>query len=370
MGNPPQKISDIFIIYIICSEIDDYIDFFGAEVENARGLYQEFQRNKSSIESYRLVMLGLVLYKIKDLTKAVEVLMELISRQDPTTGEIKKAETSITRSSGLSLSVETTSLVLLLIIWLEKFNLAEAIDRCMKFLTSNLKNGAFSSTQATILSLKAISEYMKAFKSAGDQSLSFGVTLNGAKVGSLAISPSSLQSQCLDISDKLAAVEQSSKNLVVTVNPDKKITEKGKYLISIDFVYFDKLPLSAPNSPLKVSYKTNAAQNQITYEFTIRNLRNEDHGMMTFEYVKPSCLDVNINDLDNMLLRNQINKYEFRENNSVIVFYWRGIAKNSSVNFAFSASRRYTSFSSCVERASVLYLYYNKEESTQYFVPK
>ena len=370
LGNPDQDVSDLYIVFILAQRYAEFKDSFQREIDTAKGLLKQFRRDKESVDSYKLALLGLLYLATGDPAPVPELIAELISRQDAATGEVKKAKTSVTKSSGLSLGVETTALTLLLILRAKSYDNAEAIDRCLGFLTANLKNGAFSSTQATILSLLAFSEYLTAFGPATKGNTAFAVKLNGSKVGSLVVSSASLQSQCLDLSDTLRRTEAGEPSVEVVVASEKNSADKAKFLLSVDLVYYDSLPQSAKNSVLKVTTKTTPSPNFVQYEFVIRNTKSEDVGMTALEFVKPSCLEVNINDLDNLLLRGAINNYEFRDDNSLVVLYWRGIAKNASISLAFSAARRYAGSVKCVERASSLYLYYDKEGSINYFMLK
>ncbi len=90
--------------------------------------------------------------------------------------------------------------------------------------------------------------------------------------------------------------------------------------------------------------------------------------MLIYEFYKPSCLDFNINDLENMRLEEVIDYFEILEDNSKLVFYWRGMKKNERKNFQFSLNRRFT-LNDCFERTGQIYLYYDKKETVLYKRP-
>ena len=87
--------------------------------------------------------------------------------------------------------------------------------------------------------------------------------------------------------------------------------------------------------------------------------------MVVYEYYKPSCLEFNISDLENFQLSGDIDFFELLDNNSKIVFYYRGMKENQKRKFKFSMFKRY-SLVECVERTDEVYLYYDKKGSVVY----
>jgi uncharacterized protein YfaS (alpha-2-macroglobulin family) len=75
-------------------------------------------------------------------------------------GYVDGAVTSITRSGGDALRIETTSLAILA--WLRDDAYTGQVEKSIMWLTERCKDGRFGSTQSTVLALKAIVEYDKA----------------------------------------------------------------------------------------------------------------------------------------------------------------------------------------------------------------
>jgi hypothetical protein len=94
-----------------------------------------------------------------EISKAVSVIETLISKQCKN-GSFSNAETSITRSSGKSLVVETTSICLIAMVRLDFSKYRQAIDKSVEFLMSQMNNGYFYSTQGTILALRSLIEVL------------------------------------------------------------------------------------------------------------------------------------------------------------------------------------------------------------------
>ncbi len=91
--------------------------------------------------------------------------MELIYSSQKEDGSWTGSIHSITRSTGISLTIETTSLAVLAIMKSpnQKY---EALTKGVEFLVKSRDGyGAFGSTQGTILALKALTEYAKQSKS-------------------------------------------------------------------------------------------------------------------------------------------------------------------------------------------------------------
>lgn len=94
---------------------------------------------------------------------AEEILIKLIERKNKTTGAIDSEDTSITRSQGDPFKVETTALTMILVLELGKQTYFSNLAEIIKYLTSQLNNGYWGSTQATILSLIAFNLYVEKF---------------------------------------------------------------------------------------------------------------------------------------------------------------------------------------------------------------
>jgi aminopeptidase N len=92
--------------------------------------------------------------------KAEEAMEKIIKHQNKD-GSFSQAETSITRSSGKSLVIETSSLALLSMLRIDSVKYSSQIKKTVEFLISSMNGGYFGSTQATILALKALVEVMQ-----------------------------------------------------------------------------------------------------------------------------------------------------------------------------------------------------------------
>ena len=92
--------------------------------------------------------------------KAMKVVEKIIFNQIED-GSFSQAKTSISRSSGKSLIVETTSLALISMLRVDYTRYTVPIKKAVDYLIREMNGGYFGSTQATILAMKALVEFMK-----------------------------------------------------------------------------------------------------------------------------------------------------------------------------------------------------------------
>ncbi|MCA8940709.1 MAG: hypothetical protein KDB07_12905, partial [Planctomycetes bacterium] len=109
---------------------------------------------KTSQDNYFRGLVCGVFYNIGDAEAATPLAKELAEAQEAD-GSVSGAKTSITRSSGKSLLIETTSIAILN--WLHDDKAFSGnTEKAIRWLTEQCQNGRFGSTQGTVLALKAI----------------------------------------------------------------------------------------------------------------------------------------------------------------------------------------------------------------------
>lgn len=122
-----------------------------------------YKKAMDTKDPYLLAMMANAAYKLNEPQKADVVMTALLSKQDKN-GSWTGLTHSITYSQGQSLTIETTSLSILAILKTQGKN-ANALSNAVQYLVgSRGGSGVFSSTQGTILALKALTEYAKASK--------------------------------------------------------------------------------------------------------------------------------------------------------------------------------------------------------------
>ena len=84
-------------------------------------------------------------------------LMDKLAKNQDAAGNVKGAVTSITRSGGDALAIETTALSVLA--WMREPSYTANVEKGLKWIVESNKSGRFGSTQSTILALRSIVAY-------------------------------------------------------------------------------------------------------------------------------------------------------------------------------------------------------------------
>jgi hypothetical protein len=128
--------------------------------EKAPGMAKEIAAVKTSAmstqDSYIVALAANIVHETGDPAGARELMDKLAARQDAA-GNVKGAATSITRSGGDALSIETTALSVLA--WMREPAYTANVQKGMKWIVESNKSGRFGSTQSTILALRSIIAY-------------------------------------------------------------------------------------------------------------------------------------------------------------------------------------------------------------------
>jgi hypothetical protein len=106
-----------------------------------------------SKDSYVLALAANILAATGDADGARSLMATLAAKQNAR-GAVEGATTSITRSGGRALSIETTSLAALA--WMRDAQFTGNVAKAMKFIAESCKGGRYGSTQSTVLALRAI----------------------------------------------------------------------------------------------------------------------------------------------------------------------------------------------------------------------
>lgn len=154
-GRPLQSLSDLFIIFVF-SLMKVYIEDYKSIVNDILAKYETMT---GTYDCYNRAFVGLVYINLGKVTEANTIADKLISYQDSDSGAFEKEVSTITMSRGMSKTLEATALALLLLMEVDSTKFNKQIEKGINFVLGNMQMGYFSSTQATILCLKAIVKY-------------------------------------------------------------------------------------------------------------------------------------------------------------------------------------------------------------------
>jgi uncharacterized protein YfaS (alpha-2-macroglobulin family) len=143
-GGAPELTTNAYIVWALLQAGQTNLDREVAAVAGA---------SKTSADSYVLALAANICQFAKDADNA-KFFMNALAKRQTKDGSVDGAVTSITRSGGQALAIETTALATLA--WMKDKDFAANNLNAMKFLADSCKAGRFGSTQSTILALKAI----------------------------------------------------------------------------------------------------------------------------------------------------------------------------------------------------------------------
>jgi len=148
-GRADQDITNAYIVYALAEA-------------GRRDIQKELDEAvKSALKSndpYVQALVANALYCFEDFNRGDELLNRFLGKQDAE-GFWCGTRHSITRSEGISLKLETTSLACMAIMKSKQID-QNALTKGIKFIVSSRSgNGGFGATQSTILCLKALTQY-------------------------------------------------------------------------------------------------------------------------------------------------------------------------------------------------------------------
>lgn len=234
---------------------------------------------------------------------------------------IGKGEKSITNSQGDYLDIETTALTLILLMEVDLSKYSSQLEKGITFLIKNFKSGRFGSTQGTILSLKVFDKYFDSMEGGEGQKFDVEITID-QNVYEVAHFDKSLSSevQCFKYQAKLGGLLKESAVVETTL----KTLDTGSSLISLEVSFYQSDPQNESNA-IDLQVKRTVDHSLVHYQIELVNQQNEKQGMTLIEVNLPSCVQIDLNQLEDLKRGNYVDYYELRNWNSQLVFYLRGM---------------------------------------------
>jgi len=302
-------------------------------------------------DSYVIALAANILHLANDKSGAENLSQKLADAVNKD-GAVGNADTSITRSGGDSLLIETTSLALLA--WLKNdAQWAAQVEVSMKWLFERSQSGRFGSTQSTILALKAINAYDQARakpKNPGKVQL----LVNGQAFGKpVAFDKDS--KGAIELPDFSAALTSGKHTLELAM------ADGSKMPFALEVSYNTSLPVSDDEVQLKL--ETALSSNKVTegepLEMKVEvTIADKDAPTPIAIVGIPAGLDVRHDQLKELVGANRISSYEVigRE----VILYWRALKANEVRSIPISLIAAVPGeFTGPASRA---YLYYTDEQ--------
>jgi hypothetical protein len=262
-------------------------------------------------------------------------------------------EHTITRSYGSDKITETVALITSVLLNESKQD-KPLIFKCVNYLSKQRSYGRFGSTQATVLSLKALIQFAKIEKDTNKKTNEFiYVTINDEEK-SYKITPSNEGKMEIPIAS--GSIKKGINNIDIAYN-DKKIFLP----YAVDFYWEGYTPEEKAKAMLTLKTdivaKNKKVGDNIRIDIEVENSDSKPTGMVTSIIGIPSGAALQVWQLKELVEKKEIDFYEISEN--FLVIYWRAFnrfeKKNIAIDLKAEVSGSYTA------PASSVYLYYGEE---------
>ncbi|MBX7180804.1 MAG: hypothetical protein K1X82_01735 [Bacteroidia bacterium] len=343
-GAADQDITDAYIVYAL------------SEAGFANQLKLEYQKNVehaiTSKDPYLMGMMTMAAVQSNDRTNADKLAKLLVNSQEKD-GSWNAKKHSITRSGGLGLRIETTSLAIMaLLAYDQGFN--GEINKAVEFLINNRNAyGGYGSSQATILSLKALTQYAKFNKKAGEDG-TIELFADGRKIAE-------------------QAYTKNTKDPIQFKNLEKEIKQgKTKFKIkykgvknalpySLAITYHSSLPASSDQCVIGIETSLDAKQISMgqtcRMHIELSNLTNQGQPSTMAIIGLPAGLSAQPWQLKELMEKQSFDYYEIKGNK--LFLYYRQMKPNESKSFNLDLKTEFPG--TFLAPASSAYLYYTPE---------
>lgn len=342
-GRAPKPTTNAYILWALLESGED-----------PKNLQKEIEVVKTkamtSKDSYVMALAANIVHLAGDLP-AYATLATRLSENVEKDGSLSGAVTSITRSGGVGLKIETTSLAILA--WLKNDDRwAAQVENAMLWLFETCKGGRFGSTQSTILALKAINAYDQARakpKAPGQVQL----LLDGRPFGE-AVSFDESSKGAIELPDFAVALTPGEHTL------ELQMKDGSKMPFAVEVKYNTSLPLSSTDASIKL--KSQLSQSKVNegapLELKVEVEAGEQDVPTPVAILGlPAGVEVRHDHLKELVGADRISSYEVRGRE--VVLYWRAMKANEKRNLSLQLTANIPGKTTAP--ASRIYAYYEDE---------
>jgi hypothetical protein len=261
---------------------------------------------------------------------AAHTLLDRLKDKHVKDGAVTGAQTSITRSGGRTLDIETTALTLLGWLRANDPKYAAAVKDATKWLSQQRGGyGAYGSTQSTILALKALTLFAK--KTAHPaESGELKLLVGGKEVAARKFGEKDVEVIGLDVADAEAVFKAGTSTDVEIVTDAKQA-----YPFALSYTYTSLTPVSAEKCAVAIATKLAKAEadegDTVPLHLTFENKLDKDHGMAVAVVGIPAGMKVptDMKQLTDLREKGTIAYFETRGRE--LVLYWRSLAPKQKI---------------------------------------
>ncbi|MBI5368205.1 MAG: A-macroglobulin complement component, partial [Planctomycetes bacterium] len=175
-GGAPDDVTNAYIVWALLNAGEKGLDAEIAAIKAAAA---------GATDTYVLGLAANILFLAGDAEGGRAIAAKLAAKQEQD-GAVRGAATSITRSGGECLEIETTALAMMA--WLAAPAQAANLEKAAGWMTERCKGGRFGSTQSTIMALKAILGY-DAARATPKAPGTLHLAIDGVEIGKVGFTP-------------------------------------------------------------------------------------------------------------------------------------------------------------------------------------
>jgi alpha-2-macroglobulin-like protein len=262
--------------------------------------------------------------------QGAHALLDRLKDKHTKDGAVTGAVTSITRSGGRTLEIETTALALLGWLRANDPKYGTVVKDVTKWMTQQRGGyGAYGSTQSTILALKALTLFAK--KAAHpSESGTIKVLVGGKEIAARPFSEKDVEVIGLDIPNAEAVFRPGESTEVEIVTDAKQ-----SYPFALSYAFTSLTPVSAEKCAVQIATKlakAEAAEGEtVPLSVTFENKVDKGHGMSVAIIGIPAGMKVptDMKQLTDLREKGRIAYFETRGRE--LVLYWRELAPKQKI---------------------------------------
>jgi hypothetical protein len=329
-GGAPDHTTNAYIVWALVESDPEDAEHMDLQKEIAALKRQAIDENSvAGKDAYFVALVANVLIQRGD-REAAHKLLDRLQEKNTKEGKVTGAVTSITRSGGQALEIETTALAMLGWLRANDPKYITTIKDVTKWISQQRGGyGAYASTQSTILALKALTLYAK--KTAHPaESGEIQVMIGGKKVATRQFSEKDVEVIGLDIEKPEEFFKFGAKTEVEIVTDAKQ-----PYPFALSYTYTTLTPVSAEKCAVAISTKlakTEANEGDtVPLTVTLDNRQKQDQGMAVAIIGLPAGMKVptDMKQLTDLREKGVISFFETRDRE--LILYWRGLAPEKKI---------------------------------------
>ena len=284
---------------------------------------------------------------------AAEVGRERLKTMQAEDGHLVGTTSSITRSGGDDLVVETTAFAIMA--WLSDEDDLAHVERAISFLTTKRKgSGRFGSTQATIMALRAMTQYAEQNRTTA-RAGEVIVYVNDLEIQRVPFAGGAMEP--IEVGDLAEALQPGENRVRV------EVTGGNRFPWSADLRYFSEVPADAPDGKVGLEVvldrKLCTEGDAVGLDLTVRNLTDEGQPMTMAIVGLPAGLECPTELLDDLRQAGRFDLWERRGRE--VILYWRDLAPSEEQEVHLDLVARIPG--TTTGPASRAYLYYTEEQT-------